>query len=188
MPRTKEQFEELRNQKVELIERVAMECFAKEGFHNTSMSAIAKAAGISMGLTYNYFSSKDELLKSIYLKGIKKVFALIKEEPMDKAAFRNFLEHIFKEMEVNTSFWKLYFIVISQPDVLAKYQEYMLETVMPAMGTITQYFKNNGFTEPEIETQMLFSMVDGVCLNYLVDTQHYPLAAIKQKILKYYDQ
>lgn len=188
MPRTKEQFEELRNQKIELIERTAMECFAKMGFHNTSIGTIAKEAGISVGLTYNYYSSKDELLKSIYLKGIKNVFAPISGQDIGDAEFINFIEHIFKEMEENTAFWKLYFIVISQPDILSKFQEYMIEMAMPVMATLTQYFKVKEYPEPEIETQMLFSMMDGVCLNYLVDTQHYPLTAIKQKILKYYEQ
>lgn len=73
MPKTKEQYEALRSQKMELIENTAMACFAENGFHGTSISSIAKKAGISTGLTYNYFSSKEDLLTAIYLKGIKKI-------------------------------------------------------------------------------------------------------------------
>lgn len=186
MPRTKEQFEKLRNQKIELIEMVAMECFATKGFHNTSMSTIAKEAGISIGLTYNYFSSKDELFKAIYVKGIQKVFAPLKGVNLTKEKFIAFIEHVFNEMETNISFWKLYFIVISQPDVLSKYQEYMLEIAAPVLNAIIRYFISQNIPDPEIETQFLFSILDGICINYLINNQHYPLKQIKQKIIKNY--
>jgi AcrR family transcriptional regulator len=187
MPRTIKQFEELRNIKIELIESVAMKCFAAKGFHNTSISYIAKEAGISSGLMYNYFSSKDELLKSIYLKGIKKVFAPLKDETLTKKKFIAFIEHTFNEIETNIPFWKLYFIIMSQPDVLAQYQAYMLETALPIMNAITSYFTKQGIQNPEIETQFLFSTIDGVCINYLINYPEYPLEQIKQKILESYE-
>ena len=187
MPRTNKQFEELRNIKIELIESVALKCFAAKGFHDTSISYIAKEAGISSGLMYNYFSSKDELLKSIYLKGIKKVFAPLEGETLTKEKFIAFIEYIFNEIETNTQFWKLYFIVISQPNVLDQYQEYMLETALPIMNTIISYFGKQGMQNPEIEAQFLFSTIDGVCINYLINYPKYPFKQIKQKILKNYE-
>ena len=187
MPRTKKQFEEIRSQRIELIENTAMKCFAEKGFHNTSISTIAKEAKISTGLTYNYFSSKEELLKSIYLKGIKKVFAPLTDETLTKEKFIAFIEHIFNEIEVNTQFWKLYFIVISQPNVLVQYQEYMLEMTSPIMNAIISYFDKQGLQNPETEAQFLFSTIDGVCINYLINEKHYPLKHIKQKILKNYE-
>jgi AcrR family transcriptional regulator len=187
MPRTTQQFEELRNIKIELIESVAMKCFADKGFHSTSISYIAKEAGISSGLMYNYFSSKDELLQSIYLKGIKKVFAPIEGQTLTKATFIAFIQHIFKEIETNISFWKLYFIVMSQPDVLTQYQAYMLETVLPMTNAIINYFAKQGMKNPEMEAQFLFSTIDGICINYLIHYPNYPLKQIKQKILKNYE-
>lgn len=188
MPRTKAQFEELRNQKIELIEEAAMKCFAEKGFHNTSIGYIAQVAGISTGLTYNYFSSKEKLLKSIYLKGIQKVFAPLNESTaLTKESFRNFIAHIFNEIETNVPFWKLYFNVISQPEILNQFQEYMIETVTPVINTIVQYFNSVGLPDPEIEAQLLFSTLDGVCLNYLINDKRYPLEQIKQKILKNYE-
>ena len=35
-----------------------LQVFADEGYHNASISKIAKAAGVSKGLMYNYFESK----------------------------------------------------------------------------------------------------------------------------------
>ncbi len=40
--------------------RAAMVCFAKHGFHQTSMHDISGEAGISVGLIYRYFDNKDD--------------------------------------------------------------------------------------------------------------------------------
>ena len=54
MPKTKEQFEEIRNKSKAAIIEAALELFANNGFHNTSITQIAKKAGVSKGLMYNY--------------------------------------------------------------------------------------------------------------------------------------
>ena len=64
-PRTKKQFEEIREQSTEKILQAALELFAGEGYDRTSMSRIANKAGVSKGLIYNYFDSKEELLKEL---------------------------------------------------------------------------------------------------------------------------
>jgi len=189
MPRTKEQFGELRNRKIELIENTAMECFAAKGFHSTSINFIAKQAGISTGLTYNYFSSKDDLLTSIYMKGIKRIFDPIEKLKMiNDAGFQNFINHIFTEIENNTKFWKLYFIVMSQPDILAKYQDDIMKAIAPLIVKMSSYFKKRGMPDPEVETRLLFSLLDGICMNYMADSKHYPLDKIRKKILKHYGE
>ncbi len=65
-PRTDKQFEEIRESKRSQIIEAAIECFAKRGFDAVSISELAEFAGISKGLMYNYFKSKDELLKNIF--------------------------------------------------------------------------------------------------------------------------
>jgi hypothetical protein len=41
--------------------------------------------------------------------------------------------------------------------------------------------------DPKTEALFLLSTLDGVCINYLVSEQHYPLKKIKQKIIKSYE-
>ncbi|PLX21155.1 MAG: hypothetical protein C0599_08290 [Salinivirgaceae bacterium] len=55
--------------KKEKIVDAAITLFGENGFHNTSISQIAKNAGVSKGLMYNYFESKEELLKYIFDMG-----------------------------------------------------------------------------------------------------------------------
>nr|WP_165964966.1 TetR family transcriptional regulator [Mycobacterium eburneum] len=47
------------------IVRRAADLFADQGFHNTSIDAIAKAAGASRATVYQYFRSKDDILAEL---------------------------------------------------------------------------------------------------------------------------
>ncbi len=48
-PRTPSQFREIREEKKSLLMDVALRHFASEGYHNTTISKIARQAGISKG-------------------------------------------------------------------------------------------------------------------------------------------
>jgi TetR/AcrR family transcriptional regulator, fatty acid metabolism regulator protein len=54
--------EEKRRQILEAAIRV----FARGGFHTSRVGDIAEEAGVAHGLLYHYFSSKDELLETIF--------------------------------------------------------------------------------------------------------------------------
>jgi AcrR family transcriptional regulator len=43
----------------------AQRCFAQSGFHAATMATIAETAGISAGLAYRYFASKDAIVLAI---------------------------------------------------------------------------------------------------------------------------
>ena len=66
MPRSKEQFEEIRKKTKENILNAALKLFAEKGYHGTSINDIAKAANISKGLAYNYFESKKQIIEAIF--------------------------------------------------------------------------------------------------------------------------
>ncbi len=47
------------------ILQAAMVCFAKHGFHQASMHDISEQAGISVGLIYRYFESKEAVISAM---------------------------------------------------------------------------------------------------------------------------
>src|SRR5881398_3946139 len=49
----------------EQIMQAAMACFAKRGFHQTSMHDISAEAGISVGLIYRYFENKEAVISAM---------------------------------------------------------------------------------------------------------------------------
>ncbi|MEJ7893597.1 MAG: TetR/AcrR family transcriptional regulator [Solirubrobacteraceae bacterium] len=46
----------------------AVVVFARQGFHQCRVSDIADEAGVAYGLVYHYFSSKDEVLDTLFLE------------------------------------------------------------------------------------------------------------------------
>jgi TetR/AcrR family transcriptional regulator, fatty acid metabolism regulator protein len=51
-----------------LILDAAVRVFARQGFHTCRVSDIADEAGVAYGLVYHYFSSKDEILDTLFVE------------------------------------------------------------------------------------------------------------------------
>ncbi|MGL4346086.1 MAG: TetR/AcrR family transcriptional regulator [Cellulosilyticaceae bacterium] len=65
MPKTKEQCDKIKQQTKKQIVDVAIKLFAYKGFAATKIGEVAKEAGVSTGLMYHYFASKEELFRYI---------------------------------------------------------------------------------------------------------------------------
>jgi AcrR family transcriptional regulator len=56
--------EHLEHRRTQILDAAA-ECFARQGFHATSMQDIFRASGLSAGAVYRYFPSKNSLVRAI---------------------------------------------------------------------------------------------------------------------------
>ncbi|KIZ16603.1 TetR/AcrR family transcriptional regulator [Streptomyces natalensis] len=63
------------------IVAAARRCFARDGFHQTSMPDIAAEAGVSAGAPYRYFTSKEEIILAIAGDAFRLIF-----EPVERLA------------------------------------------------------------------------------------------------------
>ncbi len=112
-PRTKAQFGEIRQKSQENIENIALELFALKGYHATSISQIAQKAGISKGLLYNYFESKERLLDSIITKVYDEIMRMVQMSenlPAEKQIEQMIIQTI-DHLKKNITFWRLYLIL-----------------------------------------------------------------------------
>jgi hypothetical protein len=119
-PRTPKQFKEIREEKRTLIMDVALEHFAKEGYYNTPISHIAKHAGISKGLMYNYFESKEDLLTEIInrsLHDLAENFDPDKDGRLSEDEFELFIRRLFALLRENQAFWRLFYQLLMQSEV-----------------------------------------------------------------------
>src|ERR1700739_5023352 len=66
--------------KRERILDAAVRIFAKKGFYATRVSEVAKAAGVADGTIYLYFSSKDELLVSLFEDRVERLLRFLERE------------------------------------------------------------------------------------------------------------
>lgn len=186
MPKTKEQIEVIRTQKSALIKNAAIELFANEGYHATSISKIAKTAHISKGLIYNYFDSKEALIKEIIWDGfdsIMSVFDTPTDEVLTKEKFIKYVDDTFYQLQNEVHFWKLYFSIIIQPAVMLLVQDKLMEVLMPFINTLVKYYECKGVENPMAHARFLGAVLDGVSMNYIADSETFPLDDIKKILI-----
>ncbi|GAA3404909.1 TetR/AcrR family transcriptional regulator [Paenibacillus hodogayensis] len=65
-PRTREQNEEIRNQRKQEILQAAIRVYVDQGYAASDMGQIADQAGLAHGLVYYYFKNKKALFRELY--------------------------------------------------------------------------------------------------------------------------
>lgn len=61
----------MRDERREQILNAALKIFARKGLGSTKVSDIAAAAGVSHGLVYQYFNSKEEIFETLVTQGME---------------------------------------------------------------------------------------------------------------------
>jgi AcrR family transcriptional regulator len=189
-PRTPQQFEEIREEKKALIMEVALKYFANEGYHRTTITRIAREAGISKGLMYNYFESKEELLSAIIQKSVYEVYSFFdvnRDGYLSPDEFEYFIRKITSVLKEKQVFWKLFFQLMVQNEVRDRFLETFVGTrsmfgvtreieerhfVSGIIKTITEYFLRKKETkgpdyDPLLELNMFILTMKGFWVTYI---------------------
>lgn len=185
-PRTKIQFEEVRQKSRENIEKIAFELFALKGYHATSISQIAEKAGISKGLLYNYFDSKEQLLNSIIMKVYEELMKIVRMNdtlPADKLIEQIIIQTI-EHLKKNITFWRLYLFLVHQSEVQKQLKELYSKMRIDYMDFVVKLFSEIGSKNPEMDALMLGTMFDGIGLNYVTVPKDYPIDELKDYLIE----
>ena len=188
-PRTEQQFEEIREARRKEILDTAMELFAIEGFDKTSISKIAQKAGISKGLLYNYFSGKEDLIKTIIFNGLDSLTGYIDpnhDGVLTKDELKNFIEEFFNAVQRNEHYWRLYFSLFFQPHVLKLVESRLIVMIHTYMNMLQKYFEAKGSEDPETDAIMLGAVLDGIGFHFMANTATFPVDKIKKKLIHTY--
>jgi len=185
-PRTSTQFETIRQEKKKLILDSALELFAENGFHATSMSMIAKKGGISKGLAYNYFESKNDILEEIIDEGFHQVHDLLdpdKDGVLSEEEFVSFLEKTLAMVKNNHRYWKLYFALMIQPVVSENLSEKYAKAGEPIFKMMYEFIVSKGSSDPEGDLMIVSAMLEGTFLYAIAAPNIFPIDQMKVKIV-----
>ncbi len=190
-PKTKAQYDEIRRQSMQAIKEVALELFAENGFHNTSISQIARKAGVSKGLMYNYFESKEALLMAIIeevVAGGEKMMGDMFEQTDDPyQQLAAIVEGSFRMVRSDPHHWKLLTSLALQPDIVSQVEPLVQYKTKMALGQMEALFRKLGYPEPRQESYLFGAQLDGIMLHYL-SVPDYPVEAMKAYLLKKYQK
>ena len=187
-PRTVEQNAEIRKESRQKIMEAAFELIAKNGYEATSIAMIAQKAGVSKGLLYNYFTSKEELLKelvnSIIDIGEEQMADLLHGEP--KEALRRLFTLFFYEIREKQDHWRL----LTELTMKIEKFDFVHEIVVTKM---TEYIKileslmaKLGYSDPLGEARLVTALFDGIGVQALMIREEYPLDELEKFLIDKY--
>ncbi|MFY0686839.1 MAG: TetR/AcrR family transcriptional regulator [Cyclobacteriaceae bacterium] len=187
-PRSKQQYEEIREATMDKIMKAALELFGTTGFDRTSITSIAKKAEVSKGLLYHYFESKEDLLeKMIFYYADRADFSM--DQLTNGSAHEvlaNLIDMFFKEMRENYQVWRLFMNLTVQIDKFDFVREMAIGKMSAYTELFQKVFEELGWKDPKGEAQMLGAIFDGMGLQYYILGDNYPLDEMEQILINKY--
>lgn len=186
MPRSQEQFDDIRKQKKHLIMETALELFAEHGYHSTSISKIAANAKISKGLTYNYFSSKKEILNELMEHGFNEIYSNLDinhDGVLTDEEFIYFIRQNFKLLRENMQHWKLFFSLLLQPQISKAFAELYEKKAAPIMKLFYEFISAQGSSNPEADLMAISSMLEGAFLYCVAAPGVFPMDKLEEAVI-----
>jgi len=142
------------------ILEAALELFAKQGYHATSTSHIAKKASVSEGLIFRHFKNKEGLLEHILAYIEQKIhlrFTRILNEETPRDIIKKTLEMPFDMKKTEYTFWKIQFKLAWELNYSIN-----LEQATPLKQALIKAFTNLRYKHPKLETQYLLQQIEGL--------------------------
>ena len=155
-------FEKRRQKKKESIRRAAFELFSAYGVQKVTMAEIAKKVNVSQVTIYNYFGSKDELLKDVVMDLMERKWREYKELLDGDLPFQQKIQAIiFDKREtarnLNQDFLKS--IYLSYPEIQKYFEEFYEKKSIPMVLEIIEQGKRGGHINRDISMEaILFYM------------------------------
>jgi AcrR family transcriptional regulator len=176
VPKTQEQYRQIKDEMREKIYSGALRVFSHRGYAATRISDIAKACGISHGLLYHYFSSKDEIFTDlVFNAATSSANALLHTEKIEAPAIQK-IEWITTELLRyigSDSDSAYYFFLMIQVSVTESLPEPVIEAMKKAstpnevMGRMIAEGQQQGdIVEGDIEalTNAYWAAINGLAI------------------------
>lgn len=181
-------FQEKREQSINTLVEVALALFARQGYESTSIRAIAAEAGMSLGLLYNYFKSKDELLEEIFRRGVQDIHDSFRQQSGSAVSESGIEQHILQTVKLlkeKKTFWRLLHGIRMQSVVVRQLMKEMSSETTFIEDRIRQNLSEAGIAQPELEAKLLFASIDGMAQHFLLYAD-YPIDEVAALLIQKY--
>lgn len=171
------------------ITEAALELFANEGYHATSVSKIAKKAHVSKGLIYNYYNSKEDILHAIITGANSESEDLLEElfQGDAKDQLRNVLNYLFEMLDKDFHRIKLFLSLVAQVENIEFVHRLGVEKYKKTMAILESLFEQLDYKSPRAESQFITALVDGLAMQYAILKNDLPLNSIRDNLFEKYN-
>ena len=157
-------------EKKEKIIKAGFELICEKGYYNTNTAEIAKAAGVSTGIVYQYFKDKHDIL----VEGIKKyasdIFYPMLTVTSNIKIDKNNLDVVLRNM-INTFIENHKLSQIAHEEIMAmthsdkEIAEFFQENEMAMTKNISKILLDNGFDSKNLDEKVHIAihLIDDLC-------------------------
>ena len=188
-PRSESQLEVIRSRSKERILLAALELFAEQGYHNTSISQVAKKAEVAKGLIYNYFDKKEDLLEGILHQAMsigEDIMEAMGAVEVPAERIRILVEYTARHLQEHTHYHKLLFALSVKIDQFPSLKDQVLAKYDHQMPLLIQLFRDADIEPAEEEAQLFAAQLDGMGLQYIILGDKLPLEKMKNYLIEKY--
>lgn len=157
-------------EKKEKIIKAGFELICEKGFYNTNTAEIAKSAGVSTGIVYQYFKDKHDIL----VEGIKRyasdIFYPMLNVTSNIKIDKNNLDAVLRNM-INTFIENHKLSQIAHEEIMSmthsdkEIAEFFQENEMTMTKNISKILLDNGFNSKNLDEKVHISihLIDDLC-------------------------
>ncbi|HZG46288.1 MAG TPA: TetR/AcrR family transcriptional regulator [Allosphingosinicella sp.] len=158
----------MREQSREAILSAALDIFGEKSFAGSTTAAVAERAGVSKGLVFAYFPSKDALLQALVEKMLGEALDFWDDQPWQGTPREQLLtwaDTAIAQVLRRPGFYRLYFSLALQPGgsaaverALANLQGRLASYLCRAEGVL----RAAGSQEPALDARLLQCAINGL--------------------------
>ena len=167
----------------------AVRVFARQGFHTCRVSDIADEAGVAYGLVYHYFSSKEEILDTLFLERWNVMLAAIAEadasrrSPRDKLyAIASFIVDSYRH---DPDLMKVIIVEVTRAaNTFGRTHLAQIRDAYEKIAAIVQRAQAEGTFRPEITPQFaalaFYGLIEQVLTGWIFESRPVGVEALDQ--------
>lgn len=178
MHRTHEGLQRTREASRQRILDSALRLFARHGYAGTSVRMMAREAGISLGLLYNYYEGKEAVLRAIidaHMADLEESLGRARGGATPHDRIESLVRAAFEHVRRNIPFWRLTYQLRMEPDLVRDLSEIVRAWPEAVRRRLEALLRSAGVPSPHTQARLLFATLDGSVQHYVMDPEHYPL-------------
>ncbi|MFC4619181.1 TetR/AcrR family transcriptional regulator [Camelliibacillus cellulosilyticus] len=156
-------FERRRERKKAAIQQAALELFSTYGVQKVSIAEIAKKAKVSQVTIYNYFGSKDELLRAVVMRLMNEKYEAFKEMLAQDLPFPEKVKQVIFDKTETAKQLKLDFLdsIVTGDTVLNEfYESFIKEKSLPLLINFIEQGRREGYVHQKLSTAAILFYFD----------------------------
>jgi len=179
----------MENKKAKIIQ-AATKLFGERGFEMTSIAQVCEEAGVSKGLVFHHFKSKNELLREIFSETTARMIEMSNSSEstlLPRQQLVDLINGLFSQLQADKLFFQLNLNIMLQPGTRTVLNDLIKERSSHLLASIREIFDKIDSKNAEVMSYMFIAELDGIALDYLSVFEKYPLNKLKQHLINKYE-